>query len=243
MGDARSYLIIWNAIKDNLAELVVHTYANHIIQRCLQVMPLWICKPLVETILANLSQFCRGRFSCYVVQRCFDLVSRESNELRMQVLDLIKADVLELCVHEFGNYACQYIFLNCPSEDLVTLYPIFQNKATRIALDKYGSNCIDALLSRVDDINLVRLLMKEMTEDRHMFSLLRNIYGVSVLIRAIKNLSEYKEGKVLATAIISSVSKKKRDGGSLADVVSSKIDKLHPKVSELVKTIQELRIA
>jgi hypothetical protein len=98
--DFHSMELLWSCIASNALELCTHPHGNHIIQKVLENFQLAIVEDLIKTIIANIVKLCSQRFSCYVVQRAFDLVSRESPSYRIELIRSLVPSLNEVINHE-----------------------------------------------------------------------------------------------------------------------------------------------
>lgn len=199
--DTESLAKIWNSIKNDAEKLCTHPHGNHIIQKCLDCMPISLVSDLVTLILANIGSMCVARFGCYVVQRCFDLCCRESPSLRIAMVRLLVTEIHRLFTNNFGNYAVQYIFEHCPTSDMDFTVNAMMGKSVGLATNKYGSNVIDTLISRLDCPRLIKVIMAELCAKENLLAVIRDRYGNHVILRAVETLGDSVEGRKLAVSV------------------------------------------
>lgn len=74
-------------------------------------------------------------------------------------------------------------------------------KVITLATNKYGSNVIDTLISRIDAVRLLKAVMNEICLKDNIVTLIRDRYGNHVILRAVDILNSSPEGKRLAAAV------------------------------------------
>ncbi|VDK65549.1 unnamed protein product [Onchocerca ochengi] len=108
-------------------------------------------KTICSLLETNLVTFCRGRYSCRVVQKafeCFDVANC------LSLIDKLDGTEKDLSLHQHGNHVIQKIFLCvpfCGYNGIVNKYLASADILSEIVKDRYGCRVIQLSVQKLEE--------------------------------------------------------------------------------------------
>jgi hypothetical protein len=169
------------ALEGAVVSLTQDPNGNHVIQRCLEVLPPetrhFVFRAVAEEIVAVASH----RHGCRIVQRCIDAATGADRYL---LEGSICTNSLMLVQDAFGNYVVQYVLgLNNPTAISCIIHAI-GGRLNVLSRQKFSSNVVECCLQIACPEDKDKMLM-EIAEPRTLSELLRDVYGNYVVQSAL----------------------------------------------------------
>ena len=138
--------VVTNALRGSVVPLSTDANGNHVIQQCLQYLPLEACGFIFDEMTTEARIVSKHRHGCCVVQRCIDIIQGEP---RRRLLARICKFALELMQNAFGNYVVQYMLDACggqagdPDGNVSKVVAQVLPHMAMLAQQKYSSNVVE----------------------------------------------------------------------------------------------------
>eukprot|EP00371_Babesia_bovis_P001206 XP_001609853.1 pumilio-family RNA binding repeat containing protein [Babesia bovis T2Bo] len=130
-------------LSPSVETLVTDINGNHVIQKCLSVLPPEDCEFIHQAILKKSLMFATHRHGCCVIQRCIDAANTRQRD---ELVETLIEHTLELIQDPFGNYVVQYILKLKNMDVNARIVKAVAPKATLYAKHKFSSNVIEKCL-------------------------------------------------------------------------------------------------
>ncbi|GFE54635.1 pumilio-family RNA binding repeat containing protein [Babesia ovis] len=123
--------------------LITDLNGNHVIQKCLSTLSPEDCEFIHQAMIKNCNQFAMQRHGCCVIQRCIDAANEKQ---KMELVEALTANALQLVEDAFGNYVIQYILKLKILDVNARIVKILAPKVTIYAKQKFSSNVVEKCL-------------------------------------------------------------------------------------------------
>lgn len=168
-----------------LSPWVVHlstdANGNHVIQRCLQHLPVRNRAFIVDAVKSQCLIVARHRHGCCVLQRCLDAGMEQQREaLTAEVVE----HALLLMQDPFGNYVIQYILQKGTWEQARSLMSKLPGHMQQLSAQKFSSNVVEKCL-QMASVDLQETLIRELCSEDTIGHMLHDQYGNYVVQRAL----------------------------------------------------------
>lgn len=144
-GTERALLV--ERFRGHVASLVESPHGNHVLQKCIEVMPPHTVHFIVAELAAYpgswlaLSQHC---FGCRVVER---LLEHCPEEQTAPLIAVVVANTNLLCRHSYGNYVVQHVLEYCsPHHRAQIMAALSRADISALAQDRMASHVIERML-------------------------------------------------------------------------------------------------
>eukprot|EP01121_Diplochlamys_sp_Union-15-3_P012264 TRINITY_DN3649_c0_g3_i1.p1 TRINITY_DN3649_c0_g3~~TRINITY_DN3649_c0_g3_i1.p1 ORF type:complete len:675 (+),score=91.93 TRINITY_DN3649_c0_g3_i1:51-2075(+) len=137
--------LVSEGMKGSIVELIQDLNGNHVIQRCLQKMEPDYKQFIYDAVARHCMQVATHRHGCCVLQRCID---HASGKQKLQLINEVLENSLDLVKNPFGNYVVQYILdlQNLNIDVCSILIPKLLNDIVTLSAQKFSSNVIEKCL-------------------------------------------------------------------------------------------------
>lgn len=88
----------------NVLEASTCPNANHVLQKCVELLPPDKLQFIVEEVSSHVATMARHRYGCRVLERLIERAWRTES-----LVDEVLADTSMLCCHPFGNFVVQHV--------------------------------------------------------------------------------------------------------------------------------------
>lgn len=175
-GDER--LALADHLRTRVVESLKSPHANHVLQRCIVVLPSERLNFVLEELQGRGAELARHRFGCRVLERIIEHCSSESTAV---LVDEVLASVADLCRHEFGNYVVQHILEFGGERQRAHVAEALMPHVYKLAKHRVASHVVEKALlyCSADDKQLLMAAMSEGSKD--LASLGRSLYGSFVV--------------------------------------------------------------
>merc|ERR1719313_2974430 len=144
-GDNRDQMM--EHMRGHVAELVDSPHGNHVLQKCIEVLP----PDTVQFVLNELSAFpdhglsiAKHRFGCRILERLLEHCPAE--QTRILVEDVIE-NAYVLCRHPFGNYVVQHVLeYGTATQRSAVVEALLEGGVMQLAMHRVASNVIERAL-------------------------------------------------------------------------------------------------
>lgn len=156
-------VILTQSLQNHVIELIKDLSGNHVIQKCLIVLPPELNQFIFDSISSNVMDVATHRHGCCVIQRCMENASE--HQQRQLALAIIEASSI-LVQDPFGNYVIQAVLdLGIP-EFVSLLFKNFKNRICTLSVQKYSSNVIEKCIRLAPSSTRCHLIQELLTLDR-----------------------------------------------------------------------------
>jgi len=188
--------LLVKALSHWVVHLATDANGNHVVQRCLQHLPIRDRAFIIEAIQAQCLVVARHRHGCCVLQRCLDAATEDQREaLTGEVIE----HALLLMQDPFGNYVVQYVLQKGTWEQARQLMCKIPGHMVQLSTQKFSSNVVEKCLQMADD-EMKAALLDEVCNDDAILRLLHDQFGNYVIQRSL-TVSSIDMGTKLVNAI------------------------------------------
>lgn len=128
-------------LKGNVERCVKDQNGNHVIQKCIEILPSQSTAFIIDAFIGNVYAFSTHAYGCRVMQRllehCTDEVRRE--QLLREVMDR----VVDLIMDQFGNYVVQNILERGPPQYRSVIIAHVKGRVCEFSRHKFASNVVE----------------------------------------------------------------------------------------------------
>merc|ERR1719247_573842 len=169
------------ALEGAVVALAQDPNGNHVIQRCLEVLPSDTRMFIFRAVADQIVDVASHRHGCRIVQRCID---SSTGADRYCLEGAICNNALTLVQDAFGNYVVQYVLgLNNPQAISCVIHAML-GRLNVLSRQKFSSNVVERCLQIASPEDRERMLM-ELTDPRGLSELLKDVYGNYVVQSAL----------------------------------------------------------
>merc|ERR550537_1130640 len=144
-GEHRS--LMTNYMHGHVAELLDSPHGNHVLQKCIEVLP----PDTVQFVLNELCAFpdhglsiARHRFGCRILERLFEHCPAEQTR---PLAEGVIENAYVLCRHPFGNYVVQHVLeYGTLSQKNAVVEALIHGGVMQLAMHRVASNVIERAL-------------------------------------------------------------------------------------------------
>jgi len=190
--------LVKRALQGDVVELIQDLNGNHVIQRCLHKLSPEDNQFIYDAVTTgkNCVQVATHRHGCCVLQRCIDHASEKQ---KVQLIQEISNNALELVQDPYGNYVVQYV-LELPFPSLVeNLARGFSNHIRQLATQKFSSNVIEKCLA-VSNAETRSMIISEILSENNLLLMLQDPFANYVVQTAL-TVSDPKQHQQLVESI------------------------------------------
>jgi uncharacterized membrane protein YgcG len=214
LGSPEEIRLIREALKGSVVALIQDLNGNHVIQKCIHRLEPNDNQFIYDAVAYHCVQVATHRHGCCVMQRCID---HSSNQQKMQLIEEIKNNALNLVQDQFGNYVVQYV-LDLGMESVCeALATNLLGHLYFLSTQKFSSNVVEKCL-KVGNAATVQMMSRELAEfqndphhpvfpqtphDDPLICLLQHPFGNYVVQTALQvaQLKAIKEWNMIAARI------------------------------------------
>eukprot|EP01012_Entosiphon_sulcatum_P065286 TRINITY_DN941_c0_g1_i1.p1 TRINITY_DN941_c0_g1~~TRINITY_DN941_c0_g1_i1.p1 ORF type:complete len:719 (-),score=113.03 TRINITY_DN941_c0_g1_i1:310-2466(-) len=167
----RQVRIVAQAFQYSVVALIKDLNGNHVIQRCLQKLSPEDKQFIYDAVAGRCLEVATHRHGCCVLQRCIDHAG--SPQQKMQLVQEVINNALQLVQDPFGNYVVQYVLDMEVDYVNVQILREFLGHVCSLAVNKFSSNVIEKCL-RIASNELRQLYIDELTDPTRLPSLLQD---------------------------------------------------------------------
>jgi hypothetical protein len=172
---------ILGALRGRVLEALKSPHANHVLQKCIEVMSPDQLQFAVTEIQHDLTFVARHRFGCRILQRLIEHGHPCQTE---GLISELVSDAARLCRHQFGNFAIQHILQHGAAAQRSAIAKMLCADAIRLAKHRIASYVISCALSHCAAQD-VQMLTQEVLQDAgQLADLSRRQYG-SFVVREV----------------------------------------------------------
>lgn len=174
--DSEEVALLVELLAPNVVSLLRDLNGNHVVQKCLQKLPLAQNQFIFDAALTHCVEIATHRHGCCVLQRCLD---HGSTSQKAQMSREVANNATQLSLDPFGNYVVQYVYSQGDQNLIDVILAHVKRNIITLSLHKFGSNVIEKLLrmSKYSEILVDELLQHEDKFEE----LLNDAYGNYVL--------------------------------------------------------------
>lgn len=198
-------MIIINAIKDHIQELIYNQYGSYVIEKLITCMDENDIPFLYSFIANNFIQLSFNSNSICVIKKLLSL--KLSNNMHNYIKILVIKNQKEFILHPCGNFIIQGIVEHW--EDYLDIINLYKNNFFKLSLEKYASNVMERFLEK--DEKVLENYIEEIIGSKKIYEIMKSKFGNYVIQKAIKLAkNEYKNKLVFNAAIMINNLKEKK---------------------------------
>jgi hypothetical protein len=175
-----------NHMHGHVPELLDSMHGNHVLQKCIEVLP----PDTVQFVVNELCAFPDGgrsiakhRFGCRILERLLEHCPPEQN--RILVEDVIE-NAYALCKHPFGNYVVQHVLeYGTPTQRNAVVDALLNGGVMQLAMHRVASNVIERALMQCNDEGRRALVGQLVTEPEATLVMASSRYGSFIAQRLL----------------------------------------------------------
>jgi pumilio RNA-binding family len=218
-GEHRSNMT--RAMHGHVAELLDSPHGNHVLQKCIEVLP----PDTMQFVLDELCAFpdhgvaiAKHRFGCRILERLLEHCPAE--QTRILVEDVIE-NAYMLCRHPFGNYVVQHVLeYGTLAQRNAVVEAILKGGVMQLAMHRVASNVIERALVQCTPEGRCALVEQLVADPSETLAMASSRYGSFIaqrllelpaspqrdevwhqLYSGIQTLKDSKHGKQLVASI------------------------------------------
>ncbi|XP_020100832.1 uncharacterized protein LOC109718823 [Ananas comosus] len=175
--------LVVSALKLGFLDLIKDLNGNHVLQCCLERLPLEDNKFIFDAAAIHCVDIATHSQGCCVLQRC---IKHSTGKERMALVEKVSANGFQLAQDPYGNYAVQCVMdLEIPRV-IVNLKSQFEGKYVLLSTQKFSSNVVEKCLTVFGDDDRATIIF-ELLSVSNFDRLLQDPFANYVIYCAIQN--------------------------------------------------------
>jgi hypothetical protein len=172
---------ILGQMQGRVLEALKSPHANHVLQKCIEIMPPDQLQFAITEIRRELPFAARHRFGCRIIQR---LIEHGHSWQTEELISELVADTARLCRHQFGNFAIQHILQHGTPAQRSAIAKMLSEDTIRLAKHRIASYTISCALSYCAAEDVKMLTQVVLQDAGQLADLSRRQYG-SFVVREV----------------------------------------------------------
>ncbi|KAJ2891763.1 hypothetical protein MKZ38_010730 [Zalerion maritima] len=175
-------IIVIDALRDHVVELIQDLNGNHVIQKCLNKLSSEDAEFIFQAVGDNCIEVGTHRHGCCVLQRCID---HAAGAQKARLIHNITKHALILVQDPFGNYVIQYIIDLNEASFTEPLVVMFGGQVVGLSRHKFSSNVIEKCLRCSTDTSK-DMIVNEILQGTKIDQMLRDSFANYVVQTALE---------------------------------------------------------
>ena len=198
-------MIVINAIKDHIQELIFNQYGSYVVEKLISSLEENDIPFLYSFIAMNFIQLSFNNNAICVIKKL--LSQKLSNYMHNLIKNYVIKNYKEFILHPCGNFVVQGIVEYW--DDYLDIVVLYKNNFFNLSLEKYASNVIERFIER--DEKVLENYIEEIIESKKIYEIMRSKFGNYVIQKAIKLAkNEHKKKLVFNAAVMINNLKEKK---------------------------------
>ena len=189
-------MIIINALKDHIQELIYNQYGSYVIEKLITCMDENDIPFLYSFIANNFIQLSFNSNSICVIKKLLSL--KLSNNMHNYIKILVIKNQKEFILHPCGNFIIQGIVEHW--EDYLDIINLYKNNFFKLSLEKYASNVMERFIEK--DGKVLEKYIEEIIGSKKIYEVMKSKFGNYVIQKAIKLAKNDFKNKLVFNAAI-----------------------------------------
>jgi len=169
-------------LRGQVEKCVEDQNANHVIQKCVEVLPYQYMSFIVDDLRINTIYWTEHPYGCRVVQRIIEFCPKEAIT---DMLNAIIRNAVEISKKNYGNYVIQHILDKEEQHIKNQLISVFPGKLYELSKHKFASNVIEKCLI-IGQPEHIRTYAKELFAPEHIFELMTDKFANFVIQKSLE---------------------------------------------------------
>lgn len=170
-------------LRGHVREAVASPHANHVLQKCIEVMPPERLGFIFEELQGHVVTIAKHRYGCRVLER---LIEHCPSKQTVGLIEEVLRAAPQLCRHTFGNFVVQHILEHGMPDQKERLVDILSGDALRLGRHRFASHVMRCALVNCTTENKKRLGLALTAEPSEFADLSRHHWG-SFVIRELRH--------------------------------------------------------
>jgi len=183
VGNIEDHKQIVGQLHGHVLEALKSPHANHVLQKCIEVMSPDQLQFAITEIQPELSFAARHRFGCRILQRLIE--HGHPGQTEALISELV-ADAARLCKHQFGNFTIQHVIQHGSAAHRSAIARMLSQDTIRLAKHRIASYTISCALSHCAAEDVKMLTHVVLHDSAQLADLSRRQYGSFVVREAHK---------------------------------------------------------
>ncbi|KAJ8613075.1 hypothetical protein MRB53_037127 [Persea americana] len=115
---------------------------NHVIQKVIELLDASQLGSVDAAVLGRAQAFAQDQFAC----RVLSVLLRKNTAAKTQILKELRRVLVDLCLHQYGNYVVQGLMRECTAEDRNMMIDVVTANVYRFSKDKFASNVVETAI-------------------------------------------------------------------------------------------------
>jgi len=175
-GTARTNIV--NELRNHVREGMGSRHANYVLQKVVEVMPFELACFVAEELAGITADTCRHRYGCRIISRLIEQFAR--SKCVTKLLEEMMKELALFIRHSFGHHVVQAVLEHADEKYKRTIAKELAADILTIATNRNGTLVIERALLHCESAE-VAMLMKLLTNDEVLDSLLVNQFGIYVV--------------------------------------------------------------
>mmetsp|Transcript_9482 Transcript_9482/g.10807 ORF Transcript_9482/g.10807 Transcript_9482/m.10807 type:complete len:475 (+) Transcript_9482:1-1425(+) len=225
--DLEQLNVLVECLSPFVTKLSMDTNGNHVVQRCLQHMPVDIVQFVYDAAIKDVLVITRHRHGCCVFQRCIDAANEKQ---RRALVTQVVNNAIQLMQDPFGNYVVQYVLDNSKKQEADALIMQLLGMLAQLSMQKFSSNVVEKCLLAAP-AHVKEPMIKELANPETMRNLLHDQFANYVVQRALQ-VADDEQGMHLVASIRPHIADLGQFNPSCARRVTSRVIKRFPNLAK-----------
>ena len=151
-------LPIMQQLDGHIAECVLDQNANHVVQKCVELMP-QSAQFIIDSFLPDLDRLACHAYGCRVIQRLFEKCCTEPSVDTAHLLLAVLERTHDFVTNQYGNYVVQHAMLNSPYELQHQFIGMLTPRMYELSCSKFASNVAEKIIELATGIERDRVIV------------------------------------------------------------------------------------
>lgn len=177
--------IILNSIVDHELKMAFDNNATHVLQKIILTIKDFKRQNLNSLIIRNFKELALDPNGICLIKKF--IISNTLIKDKIEVIQIMTENVIEISLNPYGNYAIQFFFENWGVESCPKMVEIILENISFLAIQKYSSNVAEKIIELIDEEGKKKI-KSELLFNTKIIPILKNKYGKYVLQKAIRKM-------------------------------------------------------
>jgi len=213
--------ILARGLKTHVRSAVQSKFANYVVQKITQVMPVSCANFIVEEMLGSGYEMARHRFGCRVFCRVLEHLT-PNDVPTVTLVDEALEDPEDLCSHAYGSFVARHVLEFGLPQHKARIAAALRTNVLGFARDKLGSHVIEAAVRLAAHEDRRAIVDKLLSDEDQLFALSANQFGRHVVRSLVHQQGPQRQQVIHALKPLEDRLRTSRYGKSVVQALRSK---------------------
>jgi hypothetical protein len=190
VADSPGRLALATQLRGHVLEAVSSPHANHVLQKCITLMPPEQISFVPAELIGSAAAFARHRYGCRVLERVIEHFPSEQVD---GLVDEVIGGTEKLCRHAFGNFVVQHILEHGTRPQQRQVAEVLRQDAVRLAKHRVASHVVKAALLHCESDDKAGLVQALSADPAELSDLAHHHCG-SFVVRELRRVGGLQHG-------------------------------------------------